>query len=71
MADLTTLLNAPKMLTQVQPTINRAQAQYEKAAPFIDWVIEYWWVLVIVAVLLVMGGSAMGVMMGEKATRRT
>ena len=57
---LDTITSTQRTVDEMLPTINKAAEQYEKAAPGIDFAIDYWYTVLAVVALCGMGGAAIG-----------
>jgi len=67
---ITTVTDATELVKELAPTLQTMSVQYTKAAPLLDWVIDYWPVAAAVTFLAIMSGSAVGSIIPSYAKKK-
>jgi len=65
-----TAQEAVQLVQELTPTLKTMSRQYIKAAPLIDFTIDYWPVAVAVGFLGIVTGSAIGAVLPQYSKRR-
>jgi len=69
-SSITSIADATELVQELAPTLQTMSVQYTKAAPLIDWVIDYWPVAAAVTFLAIMSGAAVGSIIPSYAKKR-